>query len=66
MSHMDVHQFGSKSYMKEKMTKQARITTKDLRSVHSSLPATVSEKLWQLDVWIYQVISSVSGSIRTC
>ena len=53
MSHMDIN-IGSKSYIfkymisfiKEKVTKQARITTKVRRKVHSNLPATVSEKLW--------------------
>ena len=56
---------GSKSYVKEKMTKQARIKTNDLKIVHSNLPATILEKLWHLDAWIYQVISSVIGSVRT-
>ena len=40
---MDIN-IGSKSYIKVKVTKQARITTKVLRRVHSNLPATVSEK----------------------
>ena len=55
MSHMDIN-IGSKSYIKEKVTKQARITTKVLRRVDSKLPATVSEKLCHLDTLIYQVI----------
>ena len=62
---MDIN-IGSKSYIKEKVIKQARITTKVLRRVHSGLSATVSEKLWHLDTLIYQVISSVIGSARAC
>ena len=51
MRHMDIN-IGSKSYIKEKVTKQARITTKVVRRVHSNLPVTVSEKLWHLDTLI--------------
>ena len=65
MSHVDIN-IDSKAYIKEKVTKQARITTKVLRRVHSNLPATISEKLWHLDTLIYQVISSVIGSVRAC
>ena len=54
MSHMDIN-ISSKSYIKEKVTKQGRVTTKVLRRVHSNLPATVSEKLCHLDTLIYQV-----------
>ena len=62
---MDIN-IGSKSYIKEKVTNQARITTKVLRKVYSILPATVSENLWHLDTFIYQVISSVIDSVRAC
>ena len=65
MSHTDIN-IGSKSYIKEKVTKQARITTKVLRRVHSNLPATVSKKLWHLNTLIYRVISSVISSVRAC
>ena len=65
MSHMDIN-IGSKSYIKEKVTKQTRITMEFLRKVHSNLPAIVSEKLCHLDTLIYQVISSVIGSVRAC
>ena len=65
ISHMNLN-IGSKSYIKEKVTKQARITTKVLRRVHSNLPATVSENLWHLDTLIYQVVSSVIRSVRAC
>ena len=57
MSHMDIN-IGLKSYIKEKVTNQARIPTKVLRKVHSNLPATVSAKLWRLDTLIYQELEN--------
>ena len=58
MSYMNVHQYWLKI-----VTEQAKIITKNLKKVHSNLPATVSVKLWHLDVWIYQVISSVKVAL---
>ena len=34
------------------------------RSEKSSFELSSSKKLWHLDAWIYQVISSVIGSVR--
>ena len=64
MSHMDVHEYWLK-IIYERKNDQTRIITNDLRIVQSNLPATILEKLWHLDAWIYQVISSVIGSVRT-
>ena len=62
---MDIN-IGSKSYIKQKVTKQARITTKVLTRVYSNLPVTGSEKLCHLYTLSYQIISSVIGSVRAC